>query len=412
MTPSPAIERNCLATAQFTLKHESLYGRHTEVFLARRMHFWRDLLAPEALATQLMGAQAGESFQLSLPTGSVVPPFDAAKVLRLPNRRFLRRRMGHRVLQPRVGRFYPHGVLSGLPRINSSTLAPCRVLAVEGEELVIDLNHPLAGVDLSLHVDVLDVARGQCETGGRPHHWSEKLCEGPGVQRPSMVDGSLVHVDFLAPEDVRRDDDGLDAAFYQEPRLVSHVDDACRQRLATLYARLLTPGIRVLDLMSSWQSHLPGEMPFAKIIGLGLNTAELEANPALTQRVVHDCNATSTLPVPDASVDAVLCALSIEYLTQPLAIMQEIARVLTPGGLVVLTVSQRWFPTKAIALWPELHPFERLGYMAWLLAGSGQFTALETYSDRGHPRPRDDRYFPQLRESDPLFAAWARKKGE
>lgn len=153
------------------------------------------------------------------------------------------------------------------------------------------------------------------------------------------------------PEYFARIDSDADAAFYAEPRLVVHLDEAARAALTGWYRRLLSPGDRVLDLMSSCVSHLPEGVALGRVAGLGMNAVELAANPQLTDCVVHDLNATPALPFADAAFDACLIAVSVQYLTQPVAVFVEIARVLRPGGVCAVSFSNRCFPTKAVALW-------------------------------------------------------------
>jgi len=166
----------------------------------------------------------------------------------------------------------------------------------------------------------------------------------------------------------------------------------------------------VLDLMASWQSHLPEQPADIHVAGLGLNAEELRANPRLAEHVVKDLNSRAGLPWNDGTFDAVICAASIEYLVEPHAVLREVGRVLKPGGPLVVTFSDRWFPTKAIRLWSALHPWERLGMVLAWLRDTG-FTRLGSETLRGLRRPRDDKYAGQRAYADPLFAAWGVKPG-
>jgi SAM-dependent methyltransferase len=149
-------------------------------------------------------------------------------------------------------------------------------------------------------------------------------------------------------------------------------------------------------------------MPFEPhLAGLGMNRDELAANPRLNERVVKDLNERSELPWADGAFDLVLCTASIEYLLRPREVMAEARRVLKPGGTCAVTFSDRWFPTKAIRVWSELHPFERLGMVTSLMRGAG-FGDLETETLRGLKRPEDDKYADQRAFADPLFAVWGR----
>lgn len=156
------------------------------------------------------------------------------------------------------------------------------------------------------------------------------------------------------PEHFRRVDETDDADFYVPPRLVAHIDEAAIAALTAWYATALPAGGDVLDLMSSWVSHLPAGVEYRSVTGLGMNQVELEANPRLTARNVQDLNRDPRLPFPDAAFDACTIAVSVQYLIRPVEVFAEIARVLRPGGLCAVSFSNRMFPTKAVAVWRAL----------------------------------------------------------
>jgi SAM-dependent methyltransferase len=151
-----------------------------------------------------------------------------------------------------------------------------------------------------------------------------------------------------------RDDPTPDDRFYLPTRLVTHIDEGAVAAVGALYAELGVDGSggeprRVLDLMSSWVSHL--QTAPAELVVLGMNAAELAANPMATERVVQDLNVDSELPFDDASFDGVLCCVSVDYLVRPVEVLAEAARVLRPGAPLALTFSNRCFPTKAVHGW-------------------------------------------------------------
>lgn len=297
---------------------------------------------------------------------------------------------------PVAGRHYPRLAFAGLAQ-GGRDLRPVHLRAIEGDRLRVDINHPLAlrSPELRLHPVDDDAAPGVRLF---------ELFDGPGMQTPpACVD------DWLATG-VTREDERDDALFYREPRRVHHLDATCRARIARLYGRFLAPGQRVLDLMASWQSHLPEQPADIHVAGLGLNAEELHANPRLAEHVVKDLNSRAGLPWNDGTFDAVICTASIEYLVEPHAVLREVGRVLKPGGRLVVTFSDRWFPTKAIRLWSELHPWERLGLVLAWLRDTG-FTQLGSETLRGLSRPQDDKYAGQRAYADPLFAAWGVKPG-
>jgi SAM-dependent methyltransferase len=353
------------------------------------------LVMPEA-ALQAVGALiqavAGleETGQAGLDPARWITPAGLAEA-RLPADAFRLR------VVPVAGRHYPRLAFAGLAE-GSRDMRPCRLLGEVDGALRVDPNHPLAGraVALSLRRVPAEAARVRFV----------QLFDGPGMQVPPDAPERC----YLPDGALARQDESGDAAFYAGPRLVHHLDAACRAEIAALHGRFLAPGMRLLDLMSSWVSHLPQVPADLAVTGLGMNAEELTANPRLAQRRVHDLNADPRLPLADGSFDLVLCAASVEYLTRPRTVFAEARRVLKPGGRFVVTFSDRWFPPKAIRVWAELHPYERLGMVLWLLREAG-FADLHSETLRGLKRPEDDKYAAERDYSDPLFAAWGRAPG-
>ena len=167
-----------------------------------------------------------------------------------------------------------------------------------------------------------------------------------------------------------RVDESPDSQFYQLPRLVTHIDDATIAALTAFYAEFLAAEMRVLDLMSSWISHLP-DTAYRRVAGLGMNAEELTANPRLDERIVHDLNAEPRLPFADRSFDRAMVAVSIQYLTRPVEVFTDLARVLKPGGRVAIAMSHRCFPTKAILAFRALPPQERVRVVGVYLHAAG-----------------------------------------
>jgi SAM-dependent methyltransferase len=176
--------------------------------------------------------------------------------------------------------------------------------------------------------------------------------------------------DGFPPGFFDRDDDRPDDVFYAPARLVTHIDDRAIAAVGALYTELGITG-RALDLMSSWVSHF--EQPPAELVVLGMNADELAANPAATERVVHDLNTDPRIPLPDADVDAVVCCVSIDYLTRPVEVLAEAARVLRPGGVLAITFSNRCFPTKAVRGWLATSDEQHGPLVAELVRRAGGF---------------------------------------
>jgi SAM-dependent methyltransferase len=203
----------------------------------------------------------------------------------------------------------------------------------------------------------------------------------------------------LPPRAFAKADTSPDAAFYVEPRFVTHIDEGAIAALTALYRELFPPGGVVLDLMSSWVSHLPEDVAYAEVIGHGMNAAELAANPRLSRWFVQDLNRDPALPLADGSVDAVAISVSIQYLQQPVTVLREVARVLRPGGgAVAITFSNRCFPTKAVAIWQALDGRDQCGLVSLYLRRAG-FSGVEARELAP----------PGRWNSDPLWAVVGRK---
>jgi SAM-dependent methyltransferase len=153
-------------------------------------------------------------------------------------------------------------------------------------------------------------------------------------------------------------------------------------------------------------SHLDQGLELASVTGLGMNADELAANERLRERIVHDLNRSPVLPFADAEFDAVICTVSVEYLVHPFEVFREVARVLKAGGRFIVTFSNRWFPPKAIRIWADAHPFERMGLVLEYFLKDGLFRNLNTFSLTGLPRPVSDKYAGQMQWSDPIYSVW------
>ncbi len=196
----------------------------------------------------------------------------------------------------------------------------------------------------------------------------------------------------------RRMDESPDAAFYSVPRLVTHIDDDAIAAVTQLYREHFPPGGAVVDLMSSWVSHLPPEITYRRVVGLGMNAEELAANPCLDAWTVHDLNQEPRLPFADTEFDAGGICVSVDYLVRPVEVLRDVARVLTRGGPLVVTFSNRCFPTKVIAAWQMLDDEGHLALVERYFEQAGNWTSIE-HLDRS---PGD---------GDPLYAVVARSAG-
>lgn len=192
-----------------------------------------------------------------------------------------------------------------------------------------------------------------------------------------------------------RSDPSPDPVFYEPDRFVTHIDDRAIAAVGELYDELEIAG-EVLDLMSSWVSHFT--VAPTRLVVLGLNAAELDANRQAAARVVHDLNADPSLPFAGDSFDHAVCCVSVDYLVRPIEVFREVGRVLRPGGAFVLTFSNRCFPTKAIR--------------GWLLSDDATHVQIvQEYFRRagGFGVPTGELRTRTMDNGDPLWAVWARR---
>ena len=174
------------------------------------------------------------------------------------------------------------------------------------------------------------------------------------VARTRAIDAMAEDLPELPPGAFGKADQTSDLLFYAQERLVTHIDAGAIGAVTELYRRTLPAGGAILDLMSSWVSHLPPEMAYAGVTGHGMNAGELAANPRLASWFVQDLNADPRLPLEDGSFDAATLCVSVQYLQRPVAVFREVRRVLHTGAPFVVTFSDRCFPTKAVAIWQAL----------------------------------------------------------
>ena len=215
-------------------------------------------------------------------------------------------------------------------------LHPFRVLHVEEERVGVDLGHPLGGYPLTVGGRIIKHLKSKEERGGSCNDVLADLTEsGPGMQCPPQGG----QADFEQAENFTREAPAADEIFYARSRMTHHLDSQARKIINGFYRRFIGPRDRVLDLMSSWVSHLDGIAPSAKVTGLGMNQQELEANATLNNFLVHDLNREPRLSWGDGDFDIAICTASVEYLVKPYLVFAEVARVLRPGGRFV---PRRW----------------------------------------------------------------------
>ena len=236
-----------------------------------------------------------------------------------------------------------------------------------------------------------DVRRHDASFGNGARFTCRRVRLACDVTHGSAVETLVKNTDWFA-----RVDESSDAAFYAQPRFVEHIGASAIAAVTELYRERLPAGGRILDAMSSWISHLPSEIAYASVTGLGMNERELAANPRLTDAVVHDLNRRPALPFANGAFDAATICVSIQYLTQPAAVLREIARVCIAGAPIVITFSNRCFPTKAVAIWNALDDADHVRLVERYLADAGWGDIASSL-----------RTLPRV--GDPLYAVTARR---
>jgi hypothetical protein len=202
----------------------------------------------------------------------------------------------------------------------------------------------------------------------------------------------------IPPAAFRRVDEDPDEAFYSVPRFVQHIDDRAIAAVTELYRELFPPDGAILDLCSSWVSHLPPEACYSRVVGIGLNAQELAENPLLDEWHVRNLNAEPVLPFADGDFDGAAICASVQYLTRPIDLLREVGRVLRPGAPLVVAFSNRCFPTKAIACWRMLDDEGHVHLVGHYLEQAGNWPDCRCF----HHCPAD---------GDPLHAVVARSTG-
>ncbi len=203
----------------------------------------------------------------------------------------------------------------------------------------------------------------------------------------------------FSPEYFQREDEENDSVFYESPRLVVHIDEAAIAAVGRLFKEQVPENSEVLDLMSSWRSHWPVGHAKKRMVGLGLNQVEMQENPDLDESVVHDVNADPVLPFDDESFDAVLITVSAQYLTKPIETFKQVSRILRPGGVFIVSFSNRMFPTKAVLIWRNSTDRGRIDLVGTYMEAAENFEGIEASFVNADTSPPDD----------PIFAVFSRK---
>ena len=229
--------RDFLANIEFSLRWKTGYSTHTETYYGQNVNFWRDCFPP-ALYNDLMKAGPNERIEWRPSDNGAIDAYQDKKAFSVKPSQFAALGRSKTAVTPKKGRYYPKGLLDGIAHVFPENIEPFRVKDVSNDQLVVDFNHPLAGKDLSVSLWIRDMWRKDREKGGTCYDWMETITTGPGMQ--TRLNGAPT--DFQTENGYSRPDETPDDLFYQEPRMVHHVDGTARSVIRNLYSRELQPG--------------------------------------------------------------------------------------------------------------------------------------------------------------------------
>lgn len=389
------------ASMDISLYWASPFAQHNEIYHMEKVDFWRDIF-PGKMGEEAEVLSTGQSCEEEFAAGTIIPPYQHHKIIEFKTELFSS--SNNQTIPPLVvGRIYPKGYAWKALNTFPEDQTPFRIIGLENGMIVADTNHPLARYPLKIRLTMGRTLKSTPQRGGSLNDITEIITNsGPGIQIFPADHVKNVYDEYP----FRRLNAVDDATFYQNARNIHHIDSTARGHVQSLYGRILRPGMRVLDFMSSWDSHIPSSLAGCTVEGLGLNEQELQSNFRLAAYTIQDLNRNTSLPYETDTFDAVICTISIEYILRPREIMDELHRIIRPGGVLAITISDRWFPGMEILPWKDLHPFERLGLILRYYLYHGRFENLSTESIQGYPRPADDKYSKQIPWSDPVYAVW------
>ncbi|WP_419788316.1 methyltransferase domain-containing protein [Pseudodesulfovibrio sp.] len=347
-----------IGALEFSVSWEKDGIRHEERYIGRKFNPVNDIF-PQGMREALEGMSTGQSVTLPYEPRYCIPRFRESKVLHLPLRRLRKKDIHAQPIIPRTGRFYPQGHIDGLLDVYPDTLTPFRLVGLEDDAFIADLNHPLALIPITIEARIQYLEQRDRGTYGSLTHWREATCDwGPGMQtrykgRPT---------DFFTPDFFNRQNEN-------ETRPIPPMPDAkARENMETVRNRLISPGMKVLDI-------------------------------------------TAECPLASGSFDAAVAVQTFEYEQQPEDLLQNVADRLQPGAPVIIFFTDQWDSASVLRGWTDLHQFERMGLVLEYLRRAGLDFKAGTVSIRNDWRPKDDPRFIETRGvSDPVYAVYGYKR--
>ncbi|MEN2985641.1 MAG: hypothetical protein ABDH16_03140 [Thermodesulfovibrionaceae bacterium] len=313
------VRENTKADVILKFRWKSSIGEHEEVHFCS-INIWRDFdLFHEKIKKIIWGKKPGDIDKVSFKAGELFS-YSENNILEINKSQFSPPTTLRNFIEPRLGRFYPLGFFTGLKGVFPQNFKPARIIYFSDKTLKIDTNIPISKYDIEIESFILDVREKLTEVGGECRDWCAIALEnGPGMQ--VRYNGIETDFELDNPLAFSRADESDDTLFYSEPRITTHIDSKCHENLVNLYENLLPNEGKILDLMSSYQSHIPKGKNL-RIIGLGLNEEEMKKNELLDDFIIHDINKSPEIPFYNEEFDAVVCDLSIEYVIKPIELLK------------------------------------------------------------------------------------------
>ncbi len=380
--------------------------RYTDRHFVLKTNFWRDIYPP-VFDYQIKRAQLNQTLNINYKAGDLIDSeYNSSHIQTISMSQFNRYYSGRIAIEPAIGRFYPRGMIEGVADCFKMDNRPFRVLDKTEDTLTIDLNHPLAKFPLKLTATITDIFDANQQNGGRCNDIAETITtNGPGFQVLSETPYDFSQgMPFIRKIE---EDDGL---FYDPIETAVPVDQVAIEQLQQFYSQYLKDNSTVLDLMAATDSYIPDTLNNIDLTGLGVKKEDLKSNKQLNHSILHNINTQPELPFEDQSFDAVICSFGIEYITQPIKLFEQVARILKPEGVFLVAFSDRFFDKKAIALWDDLHSFERMGLVLEYFRQSNQFEDLQCQSIRGLVRHEEDPFINKTAFSCPMFMLSGKKR--
>lgn len=387
-----------LTSIDFKLEWKSAFATHTDNYFIAKVDLNSDKL-PGDLAKELIDLKVGESCSHTYPAIAILEEdYSNDNVIHFDSSLFNQNFKGQNS-PPILYRFYPSAIAFEGLKTDPKNYTPFRIISINDENIVADTNHPLAQYYLTLTA-LKSEEYDYPELNDKRRKNIGKLItsRGPGMQAPFEYGDSVFFNTY---------------PFEAKNKQISpktNIDSTASEQIKQLYSNLLPKYSKVLELNSDEDSFLSEDLKTGFLAGVGTNETNLSANSRLDTYQVQNLNENTVLSFVDNSFDHAICTLSIETLTNPIAILKEVARIVASGGKLIITFTDNAPASHAILLWGQLHPFERVQLVVEYLRLTGLFTDLNTHTQRGYPRTAEDKKLSDKPISDSVFAIWANVK--